>query len=353
VIHNGFLAAGWDQTADSGQLDVTTATAPSGANEKVGYLMYEMTDSLASTAPIIIKIAVGSAASVNNPGIWFMVGTHSDGAGVLIDPADGNRPAYLMDQYTQTAPAMAKGSANTIDRNSFGSGDGGRLVFILFEAKPEIKDVNQFALVTPQTSVNDWQNDDNTMLFSIERGRDWSGAYVGTHVAMVWTATTALPNRHIYFEAQHGHTLLAPLQGIAHGLGMGPGSTVTAATFGQGYSGCPLITGNFFQMEDLSEVAPATPPIHFLRNTLMAPPGINMQLSRWSRFQFFPWPVANWQNPPDPVASPSVFLSGTTIALSPYGTARTYRTVAGLRAPISVSQPTSGHPTIWVYILYE
>jgi acetoacetyl-CoA synthetase len=33
---------------------------------------------------------------------------------------------------------------------------------------------------------------------------------------MVWTATTALPNRHIYFEAQHGQTLLAPLQGIAH-----------------------------------------------------------------------------------------------------------------------------------------
>jgi hypothetical protein len=250
---------------------------------------------------------------------------------------------------------MAKGSANVTDRNSFGSGDGGRLVFILFESQPLIAD----ALSTPgagivaRTQTNDWQNDDHCMLFSIERARDASGAYVGTHVAMVWTATTALPNRHIYFEAQHGHTLLAPLQSLAHGLGTGPGTTTTAGTLAQGHSGPPLVGGTLYDMEDLNINAPASPPIHFLRNTFMVPPGINIQLSRWSRFQFFPWPVADWQNPPDASATPSVYVSGITIAISPYGIARTYRTVAGLRAPASIAQPTVGHHTSWVYVLYE
>lgn len=352
-VHDMMVAAGWSQTADTGQINFATVTAPGASNTKQGYAMYEMTDALASTFPIIVKFAFGSAGAADRPGLWFMVGTHSDGAGNLIDPNDENRAAWLLDQYTQAAPALAKGSASTNTWLSFGSGDGGRVVFVLFEATASAIDSNSAGgTVVPQIQLNDWQDNNHTMLFSIERARNWSGNYVGSHVALVWTSTTAMPNRHAYIEAEHGHVLLSPLTSMSHGLGFGPATAVAPATITYGDSGPPLVGGQSYAPEDLDIVAPATPPIHFLRNTFPVPPGINLQVSRWSRFQFDSWPPPDHSNPPNPSATPVIYVSGTTIAISPYGIPRTYRTVAGLRAPLETSA-TSGDPTVWVYILYE
>lgn len=347
-INTMMTTAGWVQTADTGQINFTTVTAPGAADTKQGYALYRMDDALQSTYPIIIKFGFGSGSTTNAPGLWFMVGTYTDGAGNFIDPNDENRAAWLMDQYSQTQAAIRMGVSNTSAFPSFGSGDTARVVFAMFEGKPEVVDAAQFSEVVPQTSVSDL---DKTIMFSIERARDWNGAYVGTHVAMVWTATQSVPNRSIYFESQHGHVLLAVLTSNVHGLGFAAGTTVAPGSVTGGASGCPLEVGNMFAMEDLATVAPASPPIHFLRNTFPMPPGINVQFSRWSRFQFTPWPVANWITPAS--ASPSTYVTGKTIALSPYGTARTYRTVAGLRAPIGITSSNSADPTVWVYILYE
>lgn len=349
-IHDMMIAAGWDQTADTGQINFATVTAPGAADTKQGYALYEMTDALAATNPIILKFGFGSGSNTNSPGLWFAVGTHTDGAGNFIDPNDEDRPAWLMDQYSQTQAPIRSSNNSTNDFISFGSGDGGRVVFAMFEGKPEIADAGQFSEVIAQCSVSDL---DLTIMFSIERARDWNGAYVGSHVAMTWTANVSIPNRSIYFETDHNHVLLPVIQASVHGLGFATGTQTFAGSITPGASGPPLSTGTMYEMESLDIEAPASPPIHFLRNTFPMPPGINMQFSRWSRFQFTPWPVSNWQNPPDPSASPSTYVSGTTIAISPYGVARTYRTVAGLRAPIGISSSGSADPTVWVYILYE
>lgn len=350
-INTMMITAGWVQTPDTGQINFATATAPVTPNTKVGYALYRMDDALQATYPIIVKFAFGSAAVAARPGIWFMIGTNSDGAGNLIDPNDENREAYLLDQYTQSSPAMEQISSGPDARLCFGSGDTARVVFILFEGDPTVEDADPEGGLNPQIKKNDWESEYFTMLFSIERARDWTGAYVGTHVALVWTAQTSLPNRNIYIEAQHGHVLLPPLASLSHGLGYAPGTTVAPAQVFQGASGCPLITNNRYKPEGLEIVAPATPPIHFLRNTFPAAPGINIQLSRWSRFEFLPWPPLPWPSP-EP-AIPSKYATGITIALSPYGTPRTYRTVAGLRAPLGLRSPYVGDPTVWVYILYE
>jgi hypothetical protein len=352
-VHDMMIAAGWVQTADTGQINFATVTAPGAANTKQGYAIYAMDDALAATYPILLKWGFGSAGAADRPGLWFMVGTHSDGAGNFIDPNDEDRVAWLLDQYSQSTPALAKGTANTSAKLSFGSGDEARVVFILFEATATAVDsASAGGTVVPQIQFNDWQNNDHTMLFSIERARDWNGDYVGSHVALIWTSTTALPNRHAYIEAEHGHVLLSPLTSMSHGLGFGPATTVAPAVITYGDSGPPLEGGKAYEPESLDLVAPATPPIHFMRNTFPVPPGINLQVSRWSRFQFDAWPPPDHSNPPDPSPTPVTYVSGTTIAISPYGVPRTYRTVAGLRAPLETSA-TSGDPTVWVYILYE
>lgn len=349
-IHDMMIAAGWNQTADTGQINFATVTAPGAADTKQGYAMYEMTDALAATVPIIVKFAFGSGSSANAPGLWFAVGTHSDGAGTLIDPNDENRTGYLLDQYSSTQAPLRMTTSNTNAAISFGSGDGGRVVFIMFEGEPEVADDAPFDEVVAQVSVADY---DDTVLFSIERARDWNGAYVDSHVALTWSGGQTIINRSIYIEAQHGHVLLSPIQAAPHGLGFATGTTTAPGSITSGESGPPLNVGDMYEMESLDLVAPASPPIHFKRNTFPVPPGINIQFSRWSRFQFTPWPVSNWHNPPDPVASPSTYVTGTTIAISPYGTPRTYRTVAGLRAALGIFSANSPDPTVFVYILYE
>lgn len=348
-INTMMTTAGWVQTPDTGQINFATVLAPTAVNTKQGYALYRMNDTLQATYPVIIKFAFGSSSSAANPGIWFMVGTNTDGAGNFIDPADGNRPAWLLDQYTQTTPAIAMLSNSTGARVCFGSGDGGRAVFAMFEGVPELGDRYEYIGLIPQTTVYDV---DKTIMFSIERARDWNGNYSGSHVAMVWTSTQSVPNRSAYFESQHGYVLLPVINANVHGLGYAPGTQTQAGQILWGASGPPLEVGTMYEMESLSTVAPASPPIHFLRNTFPVPPGINIQFSRWSRFQFTPWPVNDWRNPVDPIPPASMYITGTTIAISPYGVPRTYRTVAGLRAPIGIATD-SADPTVWVYILYE
>jgi hypothetical protein len=348
-IHDMMIAAGWNQTSDTGQINFVTASAPTVGNEKIGYALYEMTDALAATAPVIVKFAFGSAALANRPGVWFRIGTHSDGAGNLIDPNDENRPGYLFDMYSQTAPALAHTASNTNAWLSVGSGTGGQVVFVLFEGVASIKDAFSGTGVLVQTNLNDWQSSVGTLLFSIERGRNWNGDPVGTHLSLLWSSAPGTIDRHMYVEAQHGHTLLPPIAGLIHGLGNGAATATSPTAVSQGHSGCPLTGGQAYEVESLAVVAPASPPIHFLRNTFPVPPGVNVQLSRWSRF-VFPF-VPDWQNPPDPVAAPVDNVPGTTIAISPYAVSRTYRTVAGLRA--SNHTGSAGLPTVWVYILFE
>jgi hypothetical protein len=80
-VITGLLAVGLTQTADTGQINTSTVTAPTAANTTQGYTIWSFNDTLQSTAPIFIKLEFGSGNGQYYPIMWITVGTGSDGAG--------------------------------------------------------------------------------------------------------------------------------------------------------------------------------------------------------------------------------------------------------------------------------
>jgi hypothetical protein len=78
-IHDHILALGWVQTSDTGQLNVDAATTWPGSGVFGGYILYRMNDSLAATAPVILKVGFGNAAN-GNYSLHMQVGFATDGA---------------------------------------------------------------------------------------------------------------------------------------------------------------------------------------------------------------------------------------------------------------------------------
>jgi hypothetical protein len=110
-----FLAVGLVQTADTGQINWATVTAPAGASTNQGYEIWRFADALQSTAPVYFKVFYGSeASSANNPRMQFIFGTGSDGAGNLSGTLS----------TTMSVGASASAGAGSI----FGSGSTNRFV---------------------------------------------------------------------------------------------------------------------------------------------------------------------------------------------------------------------------------
>lgn len=82
-FNGGLTAVGLTQTSDTGQINWSTVTrAVSGA--VAGYEIWQFTDSLQSTVPVVFKIEYGSNSSANSvPQIWITVGTGSNGSGTI------------------------------------------------------------------------------------------------------------------------------------------------------------------------------------------------------------------------------------------------------------------------------
>lgn len=84
AIHAFFVAAGLTQTADSGQINLTTVAKPTAITTIAGYEVWRFSDTDQAAAPIYFKIEYGSnTTAANNPAIFISVGSGSDGAGTL------------------------------------------------------------------------------------------------------------------------------------------------------------------------------------------------------------------------------------------------------------------------------
>jgi hypothetical protein len=95
------LAGGWINTADTGQIDLTTVAAPTGLSQSMGYKIYRMNDPFQSTKPVFIKLEFGSGSgAATQPSFWLTVGTGSDGAGT-------SRAASRAHQWQQNAGGNA------------------------------------------------------------------------------------------------------------------------------------------------------------------------------------------------------------------------------------------------------
>ena len=74
---------GMTQTADTGQINTSTVTAPGAANTSQGYAILRFNDTLQSTSPVFIKLEFGSGNAAANPQMWITVGQGSNGSGTL------------------------------------------------------------------------------------------------------------------------------------------------------------------------------------------------------------------------------------------------------------------------------
>ena len=98
------IAISWVQTADTGQINTATVTAPTGGNQSKGYAMFRANDGV--SPELYLRVDFGS--SVNGaapPAIWVMVGFSTDGAGNL--GTQRSHQYRLMSTNSGTAPGTA------------------------------------------------------------------------------------------------------------------------------------------------------------------------------------------------------------------------------------------------------
>ena len=81
-FHALLLAAGWVNTADTGQVDLTTMLKPA-AITAAGYKIYYLNDSLHASAPCYLKWEPGSGGTSTAPQFHCTLGVATNGAGTL------------------------------------------------------------------------------------------------------------------------------------------------------------------------------------------------------------------------------------------------------------------------------
>jgi hypothetical protein len=331
AVHSVMTGA-WVQTGDSGQINFATVTRPLAANTKQGYALYAMNDSLQSTRPIIIKFAFGSGTSANFPGMWFSIGTATDGAGNFIDPNDENRAALLLDMYSQSAAAMLSISSQVGTLVSFGSAGTDRAAFLLFEpAQPTLTFSGSSWGVTTNDHSGAPQN--FPILFNIERGRDEDGNVDQERLIVQWSGqnTSAKLNSAAYLPTTHDWPLIAVGQGLAsYQLWYGTQLQNASHRANVADNGQPGVT---------IDGAPVTGIVPYERNTKPTYPGLGLLVSRWPHFSF------TYPNVPPPVGGGATapYVSGSTVAVSPYGVAHTYRSMSGVRPAFQTTQDASAY----------
>jgi hypothetical protein len=86
-LEDKLTLAGLVQTADTGQIDWTTATRSAINTFTSGYSIWTFDDTQQSTAPIYLKIEYGTGSTNTFPKIRITVGTGSNGTGTLTGTA--------------------------------------------------------------------------------------------------------------------------------------------------------------------------------------------------------------------------------------------------------------------------
>lgn len=160
-IHDRLAAAGWVQTADTGQINLTTVVKPAGVSTSQGNEIWRMDDALQPGHPVFMKIEYGSyITSANNPAIWLTVGTGSNGAGTITGQVGARTHIGCI------TPSI------TVPYNVFFSGDTNYFVFALPSDVGVSVQTSHFYFGVERTT--DSAGVDNT------EGVWWGALYAGT-----------------------------------------------------------------------------------------------------------------------------------------------------------------------------
>lgn len=152
---------GWVVTGDTGQMTISTASHPTAVNQKVGFRLYRMADTLQATAPVYMRLDYGScAASAGEPAFWITIGTGSDGA--------GNITGLLFNGGASATATLQTNITGTNACDSYGSASTSRVHLLMF--------------------VRSGGND--LLVFSLERSKDTNGNDTADGLIMVYNSTS-------------------------------------------------------------------------------------------------------------------------------------------------------------------
>jgi hypothetical protein len=219
-IHDALTTAGWVQTSDTGQINLTTVAKPAGASTAAGYEIWRMNDTLQGTAPIYIKIEYGTGANNQRFAYWLTIGKGSNGSGTLTDT--------IKARFT-----IGANSAQNPPNDSFAAGASSWFTMALFA------------------------NTSGAVWLSIERTKDATGADTGDGILLAYGGGTSAHVSHYCaytgvsptaetglqyilstvspstFGADTGIAIMIPMKGVAQQPGLNVGAII-AADFGAG-----------------------------------------------------------------------------------------------------------------------
>lgn len=125
AVHDAITALGLVNTSDTGQINLSTVTAPAGTFTFQGYKIYRFDDTLQATKPVFIKVEFGSASNLQTrPALRFNVGTATNGAGTLATLTTGTMTMNMTSGSSSSQVSHQSGGPN---RLTFGlhTGDTG------------------------------------------------------------------------------------------------------------------------------------------------------------------------------------------------------------------------------------
>lgn len=103
AAHDMLVGMGLVQTSDTGQADFSTLAKPTSGNTMAGYRMYRFNDSLQGTAPVFVKLEVGTGSSATTTfGSRVTVGSSTNGAGTISSVAQCNSGLVNLSTSTYT-----------------------------------------------------------------------------------------------------------------------------------------------------------------------------------------------------------------------------------------------------------
>lgn len=113
-LHDALLAVGLTQTADTGQLDLTTAPALLNAsNATFGYTVYQWTDAYQSTYPLYMRIewktaSAGTTVLNQIPFPVITIGTGTNGSGAITGTKTLTTPTSLSSSTSVATDTTAR-----------------------------------------------------------------------------------------------------------------------------------------------------------------------------------------------------------------------------------------------------
>lgn len=177
-IHDVLVACGMVQTADTGQINLTTVARPTAVSTFAGYEVWRFNDALQAQSPIFFKIEYGVGTAVDRPALAITFGQGSNGAGTLTGTVSARHalatttsrtvgatlPLYasaaagrlwmmVNADFASSSPAMLIGCERTCDEDGNPTVDG----FIWFSSR----DTSNFWQTIPRvgsaaTEMNGW-----------------------------------------------------------------------------------------------------------------------------------------------------------------------------------------------------